>query len=83
LWGATIDERKAGASVGAVVSGVGLLSIFGKLNIQLVYPAYGLLGVIPLGLLALAVAGCGVAGIYLAEKWGKAKAPRVIVPRLA
>lgn len=83
LWGATIEERKTAALFGAVISGFGLISICSKLNVQLINLTSGLPGMIPFGLSAIAVGGCSILGIYVAEHLRKGKPPRVIVSRLA
>ena len=82
LWGATIEERKAAALFGALISGFVMISICGKLNIQLINLTSGLPGMIPLWLAMMVIGGCGIFGIYVAERLRKGKPPRVIVSRL-
>ncbi|MBU9621420.1 hypothetical protein KTE47_27820 [Burkholderia multivorans] len=83
LWGATIEERKAAALFGALMSGFAVISIYDKLNIRLINLTSGLTGMIPLWLAMTAVGGCGILGIYVAERLRKGKPPRVIVARFA
>lgn len=83
LWGATIEERRAAALFCALVSGFALMSIYSRLNIQLINLTSGLPGMIPFALSMLAVGGSGIFGIYVAERLREGKPPRVIVSRLA
>ncbi len=79
LWGATIEERKAAMSAGAMFVGFFFLWLYAKLEIKLFALNNGTMDMLPLIIAATMAFGAGFVCLELTERYYRSRKPRVFV----